>query len=66
MKFFSERNMIKFINFSSKYPRKKISTFSNLNMLQAAKYYNDQNNQQIYYYRLRLGQARGPSAAAMD
>ena len=28
--------------------QKKFSNFSTLNMLQAAKYYNDQNNQQIY------------------
>jgi len=49
MKFFSEWSMIKFINFRRKNPRKN-SQFSNLNMLQAAKYYNDQNNQQIYYY----------------
>ena len=26
----------------------KFSNFSTLNMFQAAKYYNDQNNQQIY------------------
>ena len=29
---------------------KSLVIFSNLNMLQAAKYYNDKNNQQIYYY----------------
>ena len=53
MKFFSEWNMIKFINFRTKNPQislKKFSIISNLNMHQAAKYYNDQNNHQIYYY----------------
>ena len=49
MKFFSEWNMIKFINFRRKNPQIP-SIFSNLYMLQAAKYYNDQNKQQFYYY----------------